>query len=314
MPDPLQPPPAHAIFVTEEGLRPIWSLLLFILLVATFYTAGQTLAQTLGKLHPADTHGQTAGHIFFGEAALILYLTLAAWMVSLLERRPFAGYGLGGTQRLRNLGQGLLTGFAALSLLVASLRALHLLAFDDVALHGTQALVFGLKWAAAFLLVGLFEEFCFRGFLQFTLARIVANLVRAVNPDSEHAQTIGFGLAAFVLSFLLFTYAHSGNEGETAVGLLAVGVAGLTLAFSLWRTGALWWAIGFHAAWDWAQSFFYGVADSGGTVQGHLLASHPTGNPILSGGTTGPEGSLLVLPTLLLVALLIHRTQPPTTA
>ena len=89
-----------------------------------------------------------------------------------------------------------------------------------------------------------------------------------------------------------------------------MGLAGAVFAFSLYRTGSLWWAIGFHTSWDWAQSFLYGVPDSGTMVQNHLYATHPFGNPLLSGATTGPEGSLLVLPTLLLVALVIHLTLP----
>jgi hypothetical protein len=40
---------------------------------------------------------------------------------------------------------------------------------------------------------------------------------------------------------------------------------------------------------DWAQSFLYGVADSGTMVQHHLLATYPLGKPILSGGATAPK-------------------------
>ncbi|WP_324147889.1 hypothetical protein [Dyella sp.] len=57
-----------------------------------------------------------------------------------------------------------------------------------------------------------------------------------------------------------------------------------------------------HAGWDWGQSYFYGTPDSGLTMQGHLFTTHPSGNPLLSGGSTGPEGSLCMLPLLLLMA------------
>jgi hypothetical protein len=78
----------------------------------------------------------------------------------------------------------------------------------------------------------------------------------------------------------------------------------------LWRTGSLWWAIGVHTSWDWAQSFLYGVADSGLMTQHHLLATHPVGKPILSGGTTGPEGSIFAIVVLCLVAVIILLTLP----
>ena len=66
-----------------------------------------------------------------------------------------------------------------------------------------------------------------------------------------------------------------------------------------------------HTTWDWAQSFLFGVPDSGSISVGRLFASHPTGNPMLSGGTDGPEGSLLGLPVLLLVILVVHFTMRP---
>jgi len=67
------------------------------------------------------------------------------------------------------------------------------------------------------------------------------------------------------------------------------------------RTGNLWLPIGFHAAWDWGQTYFYGVPDSGTVVPGHLLDSKFTGPAWLTGGTVGPEGSALCL--VLIIAL-----------
>ena len=45
-------------------------------------------------------------------------------------------------------------------------------------------------------------------------------------------------------------------------------------------------------------------------VQHHLLATHPVGKPILSGGTTGPEGSIFVVLVLVIVAVIIATTLP----
>ena len=54
----------------------------------------------------------------------------------------------------------------------------------------------------------------------------------------------------------------------------------------------------------------YGVADSGIMVQHRLLATHPVGKPILSGGTTGPEGSIFIVAILALVSFIILFTLP----
>ena len=67
-----------------------------------------------------------------------------------------------------------------------------------------------------------------------------------------------------------------------------------------------------------AQSYLYGVADSGITIQGHLFSTHPVGRPVLSGGLTGPEGSIFILlivgltaGVILLTLPRIHTVSPP---
>ena len=45
-------------------------------------------------------------------------------------------------------------------------------------------------------------------------------------------------------------------------------------------------------------------------VQHHLLATHPAGKPILSGGSTGPEGSVFVIVVMLLAVIIIATTLP----
>jgi membrane protease YdiL (CAAX protease family) len=95
------------------------------------------------------------------------------------------------------------------------------------------------------------------------------------------------------------------------MGLLQVFIVGMVFAYALFRTGSLWWAIGFHMAWDWAQSFLYGVPDSGNVSIGRLFQTHFAGKPLLSGGSDGPEGSLLCIPVFLLMILVIRFTTKP---
>ena len=108
-------------------------------------------------------------------------------------------------------------------------------------------------------------------------------------------------LGSLLLS-LVFALLHASLGGESPLGLLTDGAIGLVFTLSLWYTKSLYWAIGYHAGWDWAQSYVYGTPDSGMLIQGHLLMTHPAGDPLWSGGVTGPEGSLFVFPLLLLTA------------
>ena len=66
-------------------------------------------------------------------------------------------------------------------------------------------------------------------------------------------------------------------------------------------SGNLWMPIGFHLAFDWGETYLYGVPNSGHVLPGHLLSGSSSGAWWLSGGTVGPEGSVLC--TLLLIAV-----------
>ncbi len=252
------------------------------------------------------------GSVLISEVIGLVAVSLATLALAFIERRRIRVYGIDGATVL-NILPGAFWGLASLSLLVFALRACHVLVFDSVALHGPAAYLYGVKWLLAFLLVGLFEEYSTRGFLQFTLTRGMMCLGKILSP--QHTRAAAFWIAATIMS-IVFGALHLGNPGETAPGIAMVFLAGMLFSYALWRTGSLWWAIGFHMTWDWAQSFLYGVPDSGGLSAGRLFFTHPTGNALLSGGADGPEGSLLVLPTLLLVAFIIRYTtraaaQPP---
>ena len=304
--------PLHRVFFGADGLRAGWSLLLFF---AMLFLLGRVAILIARHVHPTTAQQRAVAErapmapdkSILGECIPFAIVALATFVMSRIERRPLRAYGIGITARAgRQFLTGLLWGVALLSLLVLSLWQLHLLVFNGLALSGAADLRFGAEWAIAFLFVGLLEEYTTRGYVQFTVARGIAGAARAAT-GSRYAPVIGFWIAAAFFSFI-FGFGHKNNAGESPIGLVSAGLIGLVFCFSLWRTGSLWWAIGFHAAWDWAQSFVYGVADSGHMVAFHLLNSHPLGTPLLSGGLTGPEGSILILPIVLLTALAVFLT------
>jgi membrane protease YdiL (CAAX protease family) len=312
------PPTLRRLLFGDDGLRAGWSVLLCLSLVMLLGAAGAPLAMRWHLLpKPSQLNKTASGQTELawtvqatGEALQLALFAVPAVLMAPIERRAFSRYGITARRMLPDFFTGMFWGFVSLSALVGALLATHGMAFDGVLLHGGAAVAYGLKWGLVFLLVGMFEEFFFRGYMQYTVSRGVAGIVRAMDPGNRYSHAIGFWVTAGVFSVLIFMLTHLGNAGETAAGIVAVGLAGLVFVFSLWRTGSLWWAIGMHTSWDWAQSYFYGTADSGTISQGRLLATHPMGSKLLSGGTDGPEGSILVIPTLLLVMLVIHRTLP----
>src|SRR5579864_3261356 len=118
---------------------------------------------------------------------------------------------------------------------------------------------------------------------------------------------MGFWPSAILLS-ICFGLAHSGNPGESKAGLLSVVCFGILFCLFLRRTGNLWWAVGFHAGWDWGQTFFYGVPDSGMSPYHNLFNSAFSGPRWLTGGFVGPEASVLTPVALLIVAVVFSRS------
>ena len=297
----------HDVFIGSDGLRAGWSLLLSIaLFIALLFGSGFLMSKAGQQLMPP---GALIGpkSLLESEGMTFLCVAVATWTMAKIEGRPNGVFGLSGRRWAPNFFAGLGWGVALLSLLVVGLRATGLLVFDARLLFGRGALRYGAVWLGGFLLVGLLEEYGFRGYLQFTLARGLSGIYGLF--DAPRRDQLGFWTSAVLLSFG-FGLTHQSNAGESPIGLLAAGLIGVVFCLSLWRTGSLWWAIGFHVSWDWAQSFVYGVADSGNMVQGHLFATHPVGRPVLSGGLTGPEGSILILPIVALITAVIVLTLP----
>jgi membrane protease YdiL (CAAX protease family) len=292
-------PLAQSIFLGPRGLRAGWSVLVFIFTVAVVgFLASRGLALLMAHFHlVALAHRTGEAPVLpsaLGEAVGLLSVLLATAIMARMEHRPTLSYGLAGTHRLLHFAVGLLCGFGFLSLLVGVLVGTHHMQLDAPTLPASTLWKYAAAWGCVFLLVGFFEELLMRGYLLFTLARAVR-----------------FWPAAILLA-VLFGALHKGNPGESPFGLATAAGAALLFSLSLWRIGSLWWAIGFHASWDWAQSYFYGTADSGTLSHGHYLTAHPIGAVWLSGGTTGPEGSLWCGAILLLAALWVLGTQRKT--
>ena len=275
------------IFFSHDGLRPIWRLVLYFLMYRALRFC-LFIVLAYGLSDALFLWRQTAA-----ECGLAIIALAPALLLSRIEGRPFGVYGLPQGKAFGKLfWVGALWGMSSLTLLLVALRGAHAFYFGAFALHGARALKFAVFWAAFFLVVAFYEEFFTRGYAQFTLT-----------------ETVGFWPAAILLS-LGFGALHLENPGESWVGILGAMLIGFFFCLTLRRTGSLWFAIGFHAAWDWGESYFYSVPDSGGMAPGHLLRSSLQGPRWLTGGTVGPEGSFFLFVLLALMWVVFDRVYP----
>lgn len=325
------------IFVGDEGLRGGWSTFIFLVVSSLLVSA---VSFIIAPLHLRDrSAGMTARAVLVGDGMELIGLIGAAFLVALIERRRVLDFNLSGPRPAANFLSGIAAGFLALSVLIGGLYAGGWLRFSGFSLSGMAIAHYALLWGAAFLLVGCVEEGVFRCYLQFTFTRslnfwwaigilslacfslvlrakgtaawgvyamALVGLVPCLMLQLKRVPNSGFWQAAWVTS-TLFGFVHVSNNGENWIGIFAAAAIGFVFCVSVWVTGSAWWAIGCHAGWDWGETYFYGTADSGMVAPGHFLSTTPFGSPLWSGGTDGPEGSILVLGAilLLLVALLV---------
>jgi len=282
-----QPSYVRTLFLGPDGLRPGWGLAFY---VGMFYPL-QVLAVELASSRDFGSSGLWS--MLLEEFANLVAAAIPALVLARVERRPWKAYGLPAKPAFGRLfWVGTTWGFVGISLLMFALYGLHAFAFGHVLLHGARLARFAAFWAVMFLVVGLFEEFLLRGYTQFTLAR-----------------GIGFWPAALVMS-CAFGLLHLRNDGEQWRGVLAAALIGFFFCLTLRRTGNLWFAVGFHAAWDWGETFFYSVPDSGMVAPAHLLKSSLHGAPWLSGGSVGPEGSVLCFVVIAMLSITFARLYP----
>jgi CAAX protease family protein len=279
------PPKRNPVLFNDRGLRAGWRLILYFLLLIIFFLA---MNSGIRLFHRGHLDPQVLSQVLPVETLSFFLVLGCAWIMSRIEGRRAGDYGLPLTEAFgKKFWLGMLLGLAEISLLIGLISAFGGYSFGNLALSSKGIIGYGLLHLVFFTMVGFFEEFAFRGYTQFTLA-----------------DGIGFWPAALVLS-LGFGAVHLGNPGEGPVGAASVVLVGLFFAFTLYRTGNLWYAVGLHASFDWGETYLFSVPNSGTFMQGHLSNSVLHGAKWLTGGTVGPEGSVFCFLTMGLQFLVV---------
>ena len=274
--------------IASANCRRTWILAVPVLAFA-FFIVGQILVLLPVKLlglasrETVETYPTILYLIIgaFGVTALIF----AAWL-RFFERRSWASVGFGiakDTRRnyLLRFGLGLLMA-ASVVYAVRLLGGYSIEAEVDLQLRDIAPI---LILMFAFVLQSGVEELIFRGWM---LARIAAR----------------YGLWAGVIgNSVLFTLMHF-NRDVSALGLSGTFLfIAATLLFSVFlsllviKEKSVWGAAAWHAAWNWMFITWFGLPTTGIELNLVPLVSDlmptPEAAVWLTGGTDGPEGSVL---------------------
>ena len=281
----VQPSYAWTVFFGPDGLRPGWGVAFY---VAMFYLL-QFSGQPVGWV--GGSGRERVWSMMLDEFGVFVAAVIPALVLARVERRPWGVYGLPGRQAFGKLfWVGAVWGFASITLLLGTMYGLRVFDVGHLAMHGMRIVKFAAFLGGVFLAGGVV-----RGI---SVARLFA--VHTYSGDWFLAGG-GVALVRVWLDPLARMRVSSGR------GLLAAAVIGFFFCLTLRRTGSLWFAVGFHAAWDWGETFVYSVPDSGTVFPGHLLKSSFHGPGWLTGGMVGPEGSVLCFVVIAVVWVAFAR-------
>ena len=229
--------------------------------------------------------------IFEGLAVLVPTAILAA-----LERKRIDAYGL--PVRLafgKHFWEGTAIGVLSAGAVGVAMITSGAMVVNGLALQGVALVSEGLLWLVGMVLVGLNEEYMFRGY-----------------PLQALSRGMGFWPAAVLLS-LLFGAAHLTKPDENAVDIANIILLGLLLCLTVQRTGSLWLAVGFHFSFDFMQFFVIGTRNGGAQPIGHLINSAFPGPAWANGGPLGTKASYFMLPVIALIFAYIFVRYPSKT-
>jgi len=182
---------------------------------------------------------------------------------------------LGFRGSLKDLWFGLFLG--ALSII---LIFIVLMATDNVTLLNSLSnphfSIFTITFLVLFILVGIFEEMFFRGYVMSTMA------------SRGNKKWV-----IYVASALIFSIAHGANPNVSLLGLMNIALVGLLFAYMFDATKSLWLPIGYHITWNYFQGNVFGFAVSGTAPNGIYSVELAEGHDWLTGGAFGLEGGIL---------------------
>jgi membrane protease YdiL (CAAX protease family) len=276
----------RSILIGPDGrLRLIWRAVLFYVLAYWVLPLGldPVFNFIAARVHVAADF--TAANIGLQESENLIVALLCTALFALYEHRRIDSYGLPLANACSAFtGEGLLAGALMAGAVAAGMYFLGGMQVRGFANVGASLALAALAWAAANICVGLAEELWFRGYLLQTLGK-----------------SIGFWNAAIVIS-LLFTADHYFfKAGENIWDVITLMSLSLLLCYSVRKTGSLWFAVGFHTAFDYMQLFVIGTPNGARIPQGRLLDSSFAGPAWLTGGVLGTEASFLMYPAIALL-------------
>jgi membrane protease YdiL (CAAX protease family) len=210
---------------------------------------------------------------------------------ALYERRRLDSYGLPFDRAFcLQTFEGALAAVVLVGAVGLAMIALGGMQIRGMADEAGALAVSALAWFGATACAGLAEELFFRAYFLQTLWK-----------------GIGFWPAAILIAFVFAADHYFYKTGENIWDVITLVSLSLFMSFTVLRTGTLWFAAGFHSAFNFMQLFVIGTPNGARFPVGRLFDAQFRGPAWLTGGVLGTEASLLMYPAITLLWLYVWR-------
>jgi membrane protease YdiL (CAAX protease family) len=288
------------LFGPDRKLRLLWRAVIFYVLAdwvlpLALGPASGFIARTL---HVAD--GLSPANVAIWEIETFVVALICTAFFAWYEGRRVDSYGLPFDQALSaRTWEGALVGVVMAAAVALGMYLLGGMQIRGLETTGSALVLSALAWLVANICIGLAEEFLYRSYLLQTLWK-----------------SIGFWPGAMVIALGFAADHYFFKTGENVWDVITLISLSLMVSYSVVRTGTLWFAVGFHIAFDYMQLFVIGTPNGAQIPQGRLLDTSFNGPSWLTGGVLGTEASFLMYPAIALAWLYIwwryrpHREAP----
>ena len=272
-------------FLGEDGLvRPFWRSVLFIVMTVFLFLLVNQL------LRPLVFGWPTAARVGARFIAVTIALLLLSWLLlAAFDRRPLRHLGL---WFYRGAVREFAVGWAVGAALIAAVAVL-LMAAGSLVYHAFWRGEVGgvVLWIVLLLIASAAEEIAFRGY----------GMQRLIDAIGEPAGVLVFSA--------LFAMVHMNNPSSSTLSALNTFLAGILLSLAYLKTRALWLPIGLHWSWNFMMGQVFSLPISGLNLAPRLFKAEVSGPEWLSGGSYGPEGSILFTVVCTLAILWLSQTK-----
>lgn len=286
---------------TEKRLKAGWRILIFLILFWILAALSLVIKPLFGDI--------TKGEYLNNYSLVIVGILSVAATISVyisrkyLDKKSFISLGLTrNKQTIRDLFFGfLLSGIMAglFMLLLSSFNLVEInglnIGKNDTVLQNDFSFINFMKIVSVgslsillieHILVGYWEELVFRGY-------ILQNMV----------DGMGFKIAV-IISCVIYGLIHAANPNATLLSSSIIVLFGFLRIYGYSLTKMLWLSMGMHIGWNFFQGPIFGFAASGHKKTTLLDIYLISDKEWLTGGEFGPEGSVLIIP-IILIALLV---------